>query len=361
MSIQSFDDVMNMSITDNTPGTGTAVKVLKTNYDLLTSHRNLRTYSTTEVLHACPRKFAIQKLQSHLNTRQRQQNPTFAFGHAVGAGIATYDATHDIEQAIFQAMLAWDIDLFAEEYKPGKKKGKSFHEAVWALKLYASFVEEELSYLREYEVVGNEVTVAIDFEDGNFYSGHIDTLMRHRQSGALLVKENKTTSFGTINPALYSNSDQALSYSVVVDAEGGGSEYAVLYTIYSATEQRWIKFEFVKQTYKKAEWLQDQLLINQQVEGYSELCFFPKRGASCFAYMRPCEYYETCDISFASAFGLEYAELPAIASIDQISEIEHVDYRATLSQIISKQQAKLAPAVEQSKPSGIISSNDGFI
>lgn len=357
MTIRSLDDVLNMSITDNVPGTGTAVKVLKTNYDLLTSHRNLRTYSTTEVLHSCPRKFAIQKMQSHLNTRQRQSNPTFAFGHAVGAGVAAYDQTQNMEEAIFQAMLAWDIDLFAEEYKPGKKKGKSFHEAIWAIKMYASFKEEELSYLRDYEVIGNEVTVAIDFEDGNFYSGHIDTLFRHKESGSLLVKENKTTGFGSVHPAVYSNSDQALSYSVVVDAEGGGSEYAVLYTIYSATEQRWLKFEFIKQTYKKAEWLQDQLLINQQVEGYSELCFFPKRGASCFSFMKPCEYYETCDISFASAFGLEYAELPAISSLDQLNEIEKVDYRATLSQILARQQDKVAGT----KPVGVIGSASDFI
>jgi hypothetical protein len=243
-----------------------------------------------------------------------------------------------MDQAIFQAMLAWDIDLFADEYKPGKKKGKSFHEAIWAVKLYASFREEELRMLNDYEVVGNEVTVAIDFEDGSFYSGHIDTLFRHRITGQFLVKENKTTGFGTIHPALYSNSDQALSYSVVVDANGGGAEYAVLYTIYSATEQRWTQFEFIKQTFKKADWLQDQLLINQSVDGWSELCFFPKRGHSCFAFMKPCEYYETCDISFSSSFGMEYQELPRIGSIDDIAAIEPVNYRAKLSDLVARQK-----------------------
>lgn len=361
MTPQSMEDILNMSIEDVVPGTGAAVKVLKTGYDLLTSHRNLRTYSTTEVFHACPRKFAIQKMQAHLNTRQRVNNPTFAFGHSVGAGVATYDETGNMDQAIFQAMLAWDIDLFADEYKPGKRRGKSFHEAIWAVKLYASFKEEELSHLADYEVLGNEMTVAIDFEDGSFYSGHIDTLLKHKHTGQLLVKENKTTGFGTINPALYSNSDQALSYSVVVDANHGGSEYGVLYTTYSATEQRWIHFEFIKQTYKRADWLQDQLLINQTVDSYAELCFFPKRGHSCFAFMRPCEYYETCDISFGSAFGMEYAELPVINSLDDIDAIEKVDFRAKLSDIVSRQKELIASGRDTGKPSQTFQPTEDFI
>jgi hypothetical protein len=160
---------------------------------------------------------------------------------------------------------------------------------------------------------------------------------------------------------VYSNSDQALSYSVVVDANGGGSEYAVLYTIYSATEQRWTYFEFIKQTYKKADWLQDQLLINQTVDNYAELCFFPKRGHSCFAFMKPCEYYETCDISFASAFGMEYQELPKIKSIDDIAAIEKVDYRAKLSDIVARQQAVIEEKRELRPASAGLAASDEFI
>lgn len=339
-AITTMDDFLALDIDKVVPGTGNAVAVHKHSYDQLTAHRNLRTYSTVEVLHACPRKFAIQKMQSHLGTRVRRQNATFAFGHAVGAGVATFDETGDLQASVWAAFLAWDVDLFETERKEGHKNGKSFVEAVWALYVYRTFREEELQELQEYEHVGSEKTVAIDFEDGSFYSGHIDELFRHRVTGQFLIKENKTTNFTNVNPALYSNSDQALSYGVIVDAEGGGSEYSVLYTIYSATQQKWVKYEFVKQTYKKADWLQDQLLINQQVDHYAELCFFPKRGGSCFDFMRVCEYYETCDTSFAAAFGMEFAELPTIKSLDDIHAIEPIDYRATMSQIVARQREK---------------------
>jgi hypothetical protein len=335
----SFDDLMDTSIHDVAPGQGAAVKVLKSNYDQLVGHRNLRTYSTTEVFHACPRKFAIKKMQAATGTNERLNTPTFAFGHAVGAGVAVYDATQDMRQAIWAAMLAWDMDLFADERKTGRKNGKSFHEAVWALYEYRTFYEEETD-LRDYEVVGIEQTVAVDFGDEHFYSGHIDELLRNKYTGTYRVKENKTTGFSNIDPSLYSNSDQALGYSVVIDTLGGG-EYEVLYTIYSSTEQRWVQYSFVKQTYKKADWIQDQLLINQQIDHYSELKFFPKRGGACFDYMRRCEYYETCDISFKSGFGAEFSELPAIENIEAISAIEHVDYPATLQQLIDKQKETL--------------------
>lgn len=335
----TFDDLMNQPLDAVVPGTGAAVKVLKSQYDTLVAHRNLRTYSTAEIFHACPRKYALKKMQAANGTSQRLNTPTFAFGHAVGAGVATFDQTGDVRQAIWQAMLAWDMDLFADERKQGRKNGKSFHEAIWALYTYRTFVEEETD-LADYETVGIEQTVAIDFGDGHYYSGHIDELLRNKYTGRYRVKENKTTGFSNIDAALYSNSDQALGYSVVID-QLGGADYEVLYTVYSATEQRWVQFSFVKSVLKKSEWLQDQLLINQQIDHYSELKFFPKRGGSCFNYMRRCEYYETCDLSIGSSFGAEFAELPEIASIADIQAIEHVDYPTSLNEIVARQKEKL--------------------
>lgn len=336
---EMFDAILATRVTDTIPGHGAAAKVLKTNYDKLTSHANLRTYSTTDVLHSCPRKFAIKKLQAFSGTADRINSPTFAFGHAVGAGVAVYDATQDIRQAIWAAFLAWDIDLFADERKTARSAGKSFYEAVWALQSYENFYEEETN-LSEYESIKIEGTVAVDFEDGHFYSGHIDEVLRHRSTGRYLVKENKTTGFKNIDPALYSNSDQALSYAVVVDILGG-TEYEVLYTIYSASDQRWVQFPFVKSAFKKAEWIQDQLITNQQIDSYSDLRFFPKRGRNCFSYMRRCEYYESCDISLKHAFGIEYSDLPRITSLADINDIEHIDFPTTLTEIVNRQKEKL--------------------
>jgi predicted transcriptional regulator YdeE len=338
----NFDELMETPVEGITPGTGAnpSASPAQDTYTALVKHGNLRTYSTTETFHACPRKYAIYKMQAAHGTEGRSNTTTFAYGHAVGAGVAAFDATEDMDKAIWAAFLAWDMDLFADERKLGRKNGKSFHEAVWALYTYRTFREEETD-LADYESVGVEQTIAVDFGDGHFFSGHIDQLLRNKYTGKYRVKENKTTGLSSIDPCMYSNSDQALGYSIVIDSLGA-TDYEVMYTIYSATAQKWVQFSFIKTVHKKAEWLQDQLLVNQQIDTYSELRFFPKRGSSCFSYMRRCEYYETCDMSFAAAYGQEFSDLQKIDSLDSISAIEPVDYPTSLSQLVAKQKENLS-------------------
>lgn len=338
-NIASMDDVLNLNIAEATPGFGAATKVAKTQYNQLIKHANLRTYSSTQLLHDCPRKFQLKKLAAEAGTDERQNSPTFAFGHAVGAGVAVYDKTQNIDDAVWAAFLAWDIDLLAAENKPGAKAGKSFAEALWALYAYETFYNE--SYLSEYESVGIESTLAVDLEDGWYYSGHIDELLRHKETGKYLVKENKTDGSTSIDPAKYSNSDQALSYSIVVDMLGASS-FTVLYTIYCVPEQRWVSFDFVKSVDQKLEWVQDQLLIDAQVNEYSHHNFFPKRGNSCYRYNRRCEYYETCQLSSQKVFGMTYAQLPQIEEVSDIDAIEKVDYSTTLSAIIGKHKQEIS-------------------
>jgi len=332
---EQFDAILDTPI--NTTNNN-ASAVLKTNYDKLSSHANLTTYSTYDIFHSCPRKFAIKKLQAATGKSERINSPTFAFGHAVGAGIATYDQTQNLRAAIWEAIKAWDIDLFDEERKPKRKNGKSFWEAIWALYAYEQFYND--SDLSNYDCIKVEATVAIDFEDGHFYSGHIDEVLRHKVTGRYRVKENKTTGFANVDPAIYANSDQALSYAIVIDMLGG-ADYDVMYAVYSSTEQAWQQFDFVKHAYQKAEWIQDQLLLHRQIEDYSELKFFPKRGRSCYNFMRRCDQFDMCSTSFQHRFGMEYSELPRITCLADISKIETVDFATTLTEIVNRQKEKL--------------------
>lgn len=330
----------------------TATKVLKDNYSQLVAHGNLSSYSMQSVFHACPRKYQIKKLQAATGTSERIQSVTFSFGHAVGAGVAEYDANlstygmqDSLDKAVWAAFLAWDIDLLEIETKgtyadgTGKPTGKSFAAAIWALEKYAIFVDEETN-LRDYDTVKIEAVIAVDFQDGHFYSGHIDELLQHRETGSYLVKENKTTGLRAIHPAMYANSDQALSYAIVIDMLGG-NEFEVLYTIYSSATQEWMQHRFIKSTLKKAEWLQTQLLMHQQLESYSELDFFPMQGSACFDFMRVCEYFGRCELNQSTAFGIQYKNLAKITAKCELDYIEFVDYFTTLSDIVKRQQERL--------------------
>lgn len=349
----SNDAIFN-SMFESLAKPNTATKVLKDNYSKLVAHKNLSSYSMQSVLHACPRKYQIKKLQAAVGLSDRIQSITFSFGHSVGAGVAEYDKLIGTEAsketaldgAIWAAFLAWDSDLLEVETKgtyadgSGKPTGKSFAMAVYALMKYETFVEEETD-LRDYESVKIEGTIAVDFEDGHWYSGHIDELLQNRYTGGFRVKENKTTGLRTVDPVMYANSDQALSYAVVVDMLGG-AEFEVMYTVYSSSAQQWFSFSFVKSSLKKAEWLQTQLLMHQQLDAYEELDFFPKQGGACFDFMRRCEYFELCDMNPTTVYGMKYADLGTINNVEQLAAIEEIDYVTTLSAIAARQRQKLS-------------------
>lgn len=337
-----LNEILASSVTDSTPGTSSAQAVKKAQYSQLSAIQNLTSYSMQQVAHRCMREFQIMKLSADVDGEGvKESNVDFAFGHAIGAGVAVYDEHQDRKQAIWAAFLAWDIDLFEE--KPKREWGgdpkKSFHHAIWALYQYETFYSEETD-LSEYEVLKSEATVAVDFENGHFYIGHIDSLLQHKESKALKIKENKTTGYATVNPAIYGNSDQALSYSVVVDALGT-TEYAVLYTIYSSTEQRWMQFEFTKSALQKAEWLQSQTILHSAIELSTDLGFFPKNGDACVRFGRTCPYYESCDFDTRKVYGKSFAELRKIVSIEEVEKIETVDYSYTWSQLVQTQKDKL--------------------
>lgn len=334
--------LLESSVDSNSSGQVIAAGVRKDDYSRLVAFGNVTSFSMEQVLHACARKFQLLKLSAGSESpRARESNPTFAFGHAVGAGVATYDKSQDLKQAIFAAFLAWDIDLFEEQqgtkYRPNPNK--SFHHAVWALYVYESFYVDETD-LGSYELVKAEATIAVDFENGHYYVGHIDELLQHKETGSYKVKENKTTVYATVDPALYSNSDQALSYALVVDSIGA-SEYEVVYCTYSSTEQRWILMEFVKSSLQKAEWLQDHAMIHSTIDMYSDANFFPKRGRSCIEFGRRCEHYESCDFNSEQVYGLQYLELPKVESIADLEAIKPFDYQFKWSEIIQSQQEKL--------------------
>lgn len=339
---QILAEVLASDVNVKETAIGAAIAVRKDNYRQLVRFQNVSSFSMQSLLRACPRKYQIQCLESDLSEPQeRTENLDFAFGHAVGAGVATFDETGDMQQAMWSAFLAWNIDLLAEfKPEPGKKdKKKSFWHALWAIQCYQTFRDDETDLL-DYGVVKTEATIAIDFENGQFYVGHIDQLLRHRETGYLKVKENKTTAFSSIDPLLYENSDQALSYAVVVDMLGE-AEYSVIYTVYSTSEQRWIAIEFNKSALDKVEWLRTQYMLQEHLESYTGANFFPKNGANCLSFGRRCEKYETCGFNLDRVFGKQLADLPWCESLEELNSIEPIDYAITLTQIKDRTKERL--------------------
>jgi hypothetical protein len=367
--MSELDDLLNSTLSGSTEsdyesGISAAAGVVKTDYSQLYAFQNVVSYSMEGVLNQCARKFQIKKLEAASKEGSRRiNNVTFAFGHAVGAGVAVYDQTQDMGKAILAALLAWDIDLFAEDrgrkatddFKAKYDPKKSFAFAIYAIQKYATWYEE--FGLGAYEVVDVEATVAVDLQSGEegfsiglgeqlqgaqptqFHTGHADEVLRHKMTGKLRVKENKTTSFMSVHPALYANSNQTTGYSIIV-SQFGETDYDVLYTIYSSTDQRWIDFDFHKSELARIEWLRGEMMQADQIRAYADANFFPKDGGSCYAYGRECEYFGSCDLNLDKQFGTKFRELP-IATMALLNQVEPFKYVVTKQQIVESIRAKV--------------------
>ncbi len=356
---QLLSDLLSASSAGATNTSSNAIvaaeQIRKQNYAKLVAFQNVTSYSMQETLHRCPREFQLAKLKANAEVQRGMQQDIFfqdeseeevplhfSFGHAVGAGIATYDETQDLDKAIFAAFLAWTSNLLAAQdmSRPRtRRKLEEFHHAIHAIQLYPMFRAIETD-LDEYDVLHLEANVAIDFENGRYYVGHIDELLKHRESGKLRVKENKTSGFASPDPALYSNSEQTTSYSALVAAHGA-QEYEVEYSVYSKPEQRWIRMLFVKSDNSRVEWLKDQLILSRTLDDYEETGFFPKRGSGCLRFgNRRCRWYEECDMTTKAIFGQDFSDLPVASGFAELAEIEPHHYSITLSQLKSQLKAK---------------------
>lgn len=315
-------------------------------YRILMKKENATSFSKLELLHKCPRLYEIEMLKAASTAPQEPDalNADFAFGHAVGAGIQTYGATRNLIAAQFAAFLAWRAPYdFEKEDKHGNSVGKSLTWALYAVEKFALFMDTELA---DYEVLrlpngkpATELSFGIDTQNGYFHFGHIDTVLRNRATDRIAVWEGKTTGLGEIHEAAYGNSYQALGYSVVVDAIAHSlglpsADYEVLYVVYSSKSREFQLLPFTKSRTQRAEWLQDLLLTHATIAKYSELQFFPKRGNSCLdKWGKQCRHYGNCHMRSESLF--PGVQLSRIAALD---EVEVVDFRFTLAELIASQQ-----------------------
>lgn len=299
-------------------------------YNKLQAFRNVTSYSMLSELHACPRKFELIKARAASGGSQAN-NVDFAFGHSVGSGIQAWLINRDMKSAILNAFLAWRIPYGACI----EKKKKSICNATIAVQKYAVFHEEALADWDVWVLPNGkpaiELSVSVDFENGYKHYIHIDVILENRITKQLAVQENKTSGFNMVEEAIYANSSQALSYAAVVDMLREDTSYEVFYCVYSSTSREWNILPFTKHTSLKAEWIADVKLDHATLSTYKSLNFYPKRGESCYNFMRRCEFFGVCNLT---------ANLAALSELPAEEQAERVDYAFKISDIITRQHMR---------------------
>lgn len=264
-------------------------------------------YSRQLTLHQCPRKFQLENIY---NLGVRENNVTFAYGHAVAAGVQQLMAEPtNLPLAIVVCAANWDVGMY-DELAADKK---SLWYAVRAVELFHSLLSNPATnILKNYEIAyfvndagdkvpAIELTFAIRCHDGYTYEGHIDLILYNPTENSYLILELKTTKFNNLNEASYKNSNQALGYSVVLDSIvrdiNASNSYYVLYLIYKSGRMEYETMLFPKNRVKRAHFINNLAIDIEIANLYADTGIYPQHGESCFDFFKPCGFIDSCNLS----------------------------------------------------------------
>lgn len=252
---------------------------------------------------SCPRKFELKHIIKTSVDDYQAPTVEFAFGHAVASGIQLGLAGATIDTAIYEAFIQYDVELDSEVQK--KKIG--FHNVVEAIRKFYKLYREDIC--ADYEVLdvvvngqelfGIETEFVIKHPEW-WYQGHIDLVMRNKNTGKIEVWEIKTTNFNNIDPAIYGNSDQTLGYSLIASVLSnqlgikGDDRITVRYVVYKNSPQEFEFLPYTKTLAHQKRFYKDLVTKISIIKSMRDNNHFPCNGNSCFNYFRPCEYFERC-------------------------------------------------------------------
>lgn len=273
-------------------------------------------YSRVNAFHECARKFEISHV---LGLARREDSVTFAYGHAVAAGVQEIFKSNNLTQAILACVkwysMPWD-DFGTEKERKAKKNVWFAAHAVenFYNKLNVVYSGDLIEF-KNYELVwfdheGKSIpAIELEFKillpNGYVYEGHVDLILRNKSTGEIVVFEMKTTKYQPVS-AMFKNSPQALGYSIILDKiaqvtnHEGIASYRVIYLVYSSSQMDWTVFKFPKSAKRRLNWLNDLIRLTDVISYYQagadEGIPYPTNGNSCNNFFKPCEYLNLCEL-----------------------------------------------------------------
>lgn len=263
----------------------------------------LTSYSSSLLQHSCLRKYQLTKLNANAKPVDHLTQLTFNFGHAVGEAVVELIQGVPLEKVIWNQLLKWPSkDFFLEN----PKQKKSLFHMIYALELLDAALKD--GFMDDYELVymqdgrpAAEVSFKLYLPHGYIERGYIDMILRNKDTGQYCIFDNKTSSARYMNSAQYTNSMQALGYSVVLDKLDPGHlsvNYTVFYLVWLTFLERWEQFEFPKTAVQRAQWIQSKLWDVEELrrvrEQYGDYGMWPLSGEACFSYGRECQWMHEC-------------------------------------------------------------------
>ena len=287
-------------------------------------------YSGSEALSTCPRRWMLRKLSELPKTDTIHT----IFGKTFGEGVQGVLANKSAQDIIWKMFTEWKYDL--DEVN---KQNKGFWYAMQGVHVFANTWDQvysseyELAYLDGKPAV--ELGVKIELPNGYYYVMYIDAVLVHKPTQQLVVFELKTSGSKYATEEMFQNSSQALGYGVVLDmiAQQMGlssSAYSVMYMVFLTTLQQFVPMIFPKTAKQRAEFLQDLIMDVQVLDFYKQQQHFKKRGGGCKTFGATCEFFNMCDMSLPSL-------VPDHVLNEAVPPVRDIQYVFTFDDLIKSQ------------------------
>ena len=314
-----------------------------------------QSYSRSLMLHRCPRKY---QLATNYKLRTDRASTTFAYGHAIGAGLQAIFKKASCDRVVLAAIAAYDYPMERCEDDKTIKDGKTVWNAIFMVRrLYELYTRGAFGYLDGWElayfadqtgqqVPAIELTFVVDLGpalvegERRTYEGHIDLVLYNPATNRYMVVELKTTSSTRIDKANYEKSNQALGYGVVLDQIAGNiaatASFDVLYLAVKSRDQEIVPFIFTKTHRDKAEWLNSIMDDTDLIDRYYSMEWWPMRGEACNDFFRACEYLDVCHYSHEELKAIEVS-----SKMDSLvfHQMEKPTYFFTIQDLLERQEA----------------------
>jgi len=254
----------------------------------------LISYSGRSTFHLCERRFQLDKLRVFQGGKE--ESVDFSFGAALGTGAQMLWLFSDLNKAKIHAAAAWKVG-FAEEKEKSKKSLPYLFQALDKYYEIYKIQKEDWELAEINGVPAVEYSMQIELPGGFVYRAFVDFILKNKETGELKLNEMKSDGGFLKTEARYKNSDQSTSYALLLDhIAPDQNHFWVDYPVYYSASQEWEIYSFAKGLMEKARWLKTLMRDIKAMRECEEENYWPMRGQSCFAYNRPCQYFEACNL-----------------------------------------------------------------
>ena len=211
----------------------------------------------------------------------------------------------DLDTCYYECIINYSTSSFIQ--LDAKIKKQLYHAMIAVREFYKIAQQIRIEYeVLEFnyegeDIIGIEPEFSIQFQHNKLYNGHIDVLMRHKETKVPKVIEIKTTTLRSVHPSVYSNSNQVKGYALAtkfLQYKGlltETSKVDVEYHVYKSGSGEWESPLLLSYSHNDViAYLKDLNVKCKVLDLYEEEDNYPCNGSACNNFFRACEFYNTC-------------------------------------------------------------------